>query len=118
MKDWAYNELFEAIQESYEELLEDGRGYRYAVAKLADEFDNFGKIEDVIVDTAIGEFIVGHDKVFVGHIEGIIKRLSMFNPLDAEAELSQEEIKDLRRRIKSVIEGLKNVEVDYNPTAE
>ncbi len=42
----------------------------------------------------------------------------MFNPLDAEAELSQEEIKDLERRINAVIEGLKNAEVDYNPTAE
>ncbi|WP_152392591.1 Imm3 family immunity protein [Paenibacillus guangzhouensis] len=58
------------------------------------------------------------DKTFVGRIEGIIKRLSMFNPLDAEAELSQEEIKDLERRINAVIEGLKNAEVDYNPTAE
>ncbi|WP_330998075.1 Imm3 family immunity protein [Cerasibacillus terrae] len=29
-----------------------------------------------------------------------------------------EEIKDLSRRINKVIEGLKNVEVDYNSSAE
>jgi len=33
-----------------------------------------GKVEDVIVDTAIGEIAIGHDKVFVGLIEGITKR--------------------------------------------
>ena len=118
MKDWEYNELFDAIQESYEELLDEDRGYRYAIAKLADEFDNLGKIEDVIVDTAIGEIAIGHDKVFVGRIEVITKRLSMFNPQEAEDELTLEEIKDLSRRINKVIDGLKNVEVDYNASAE
>jgi Flp pilus assembly CpaF family ATPase len=118
MKDWEYHELFDAIQETYEELLDEDRGYRYAIAKLADEFDNLGKIEDVIVDTAIGEIAIGHDKVFVGRIEGITKRLSMFNPQEAEDELTLEEIKDLSRRINKVIAGLKNVEVEYNPSAE
>ncbi|PFU01750.1 Imm3 family immunity protein [Bacillus thuringiensis] len=118
MKDWEYNELFDAIQETYEELLDEDRGYRYAIAKLADEFDNLGKIEDVIVDTAIGEIAIGHEKVFVGRIEGITKRLSMFSPQEAGDELTLEEIKDLSRRINKVIEGLKNVEVDYNPSAE
>lgn len=118
MKDWEYNELFDAMQETYEELLDEDRGYRYAIAKLADEFDNLGKIEDVIVDTAIGEIAIGDEKVFVGRIEGIKKRLSMFNPQEAEDELTLEEIKDLSRRINKVIEGLRNAEVDYNPSAE
>jgi hypothetical protein len=118
MKDWEYHELFDAIQETYEELLDEDRGYRYAIAKLADEFDNLGKIEDGIVDTAIGEIAIGHDKVFVGRIEGITKRLSMFNPQEADDELTLKEIKDLSRRINKVIAGLKNVEVDYNLSAE
>ncbi|MEV5115325.1 Imm3 family immunity protein [Peribacillus frigoritolerans] len=118
MKGWEYNELFDAIQETYEELLDEDRGYRYAITKLADEFDNLGKIEDVIVDTAIGEITIGHEKVFVGRIEGITKRLSMFNPQEAEDELTLDEIKDLSRRINKVIEGLRNAEVDYNPSAE
>ncbi|MCI4060198.1 Imm3 family immunity protein, partial [Bacillus cereus] len=47
MKDWEYNELFHAIREAYEELLDDERWYRYAIAKLADEGDNLGKIDGV-----------------------------------------------------------------------
>jgi hypothetical protein len=42
----------------------------------------------------------------------------MFNPQEAEDELTLEEIKDLSRRINKVIAGLKNVEVEYNPSAE
>ncbi|HZH62703.1 MAG TPA: Imm3 family immunity protein [Metabacillus sp.] len=118
MKDWEYNELFEAIQETYEELLDEDRGYRYAIAKLADEFDNLGKIEDIIVDTAIGEILIRHGKGFVGRIEGITKRLSKFNQKEAQDDLEIEEINDLSSRINKVIEGLKNVEVDYNPSAE
>lgn len=118
MKDWEYNELFHAIQEAYKELLDEDRGYGYAIAKLADEFDNLGKIEDVIVDTAIGEIAVSHNIVFVGRIEGITKRLNMFNPQEAEDELTLEEIKDLSRRINNVIEGLKNVKVDYRSLVE
>lgn len=118
VKGWEYNELFDAIQETYEELLDEDRGYRYAIAKLADEFDRLGKIEDVIVDTAIGEIAIGHEKVFVGRIEGITKRLSMFNPQEAEADLTLEEIQDLSKRINKVIEGLRNAEVDYNSSAE
>ncbi|CAI8783807.1 hypothetical protein PMEGAS67_08560 [Priestia megaterium] len=75
MKDWEYNEIFDAIQETYEELVDEGRGYRYAIAKLADEFDNLGKVEDFIADTAIGEIAITHEQVFVGCIRGITERL-------------------------------------------
>ncbi|EEM71004.1 MULTISPECIES: Imm3 family immunity protein [Bacillus cereus group] len=118
MKDWKYNELFHAIREAYEELLDEERGYRYAIAKLADEFDNVGKIEDVIVDTAIGEIAVNHHMVFVGRIKGITKRLSMFNLQEAEGELTVEEIKDLLIRMNNVIEELKNVKSDYKSSVE
>ncbi|RDZ17778.1 hypothetical protein C3744_02475 [Priestia megaterium] len=79
MTGWEYNEIFDAIQEMYEELLDEGRGYRYAIAKLADEFGNLGKVEDFIVDTAIGEIAISHDQVFVGRIRGITERLRKFN---------------------------------------
>ena len=118
MKHWEYSELFDAIQETYEELLDENRGYRYAIAKLADEFDNLGTMEDFVVDTAIGEIAIGHEKVYIGRIEGITKRLSMFNPEEAADELTLEEINDLSIRINKVIEGLKNVEVDYSSSAE
>ena len=118
MKYWEYNEIFNAIQETYEELLDEGRGYRYAIAKLTDEFDNLGKVEDFIVDTAIGEIAITHKQVFVGRIRGITGRLGKFNPKEAEDELTLDEIKNLLTRINIVIEGLKHVKVDYNPSVE
>ncbi|MGG3889873.1 Imm3 family immunity protein [Metabacillus fastidiosus] len=118
MKDWEYDEIFGAINEDYNEYLTLNRGYRYAIARTFDEYINLGRIEDFIVDTAIGEILITHDKVFIGHVEGIPKRLGMFNPKEAEGELTEEEIKDLLQRINRVIDGLKNAVVDYNPSAE
>ncbi|MDM5186405.1 Imm3 family immunity protein [Bacillus sp. DX4.1] len=118
MENWEYNELFEDIKEAYNDFLILNRGYRYAIARAADEYINLGKIEDVIADTAVGEILLTHDKVFIGYIKGITKRLSKFNPLDAVGELTQEEIRDLSNRIHKVLEGLEKVEIDYNPSAE
>ena len=42
----------------------------------------------------------------------------MFNPKEAEDELTVKDIKDLSRRINKVIDGLKTAELDYNPSAE
>jgi len=118
MKDWEDNEIFDAIQETYKELLDEGRGYRYAIAKLTDEFDNLGKVEDFIVDTAIGEIAITHEQVFVGRISGITERLGEFNQKEAEDALTLEEIKDLSRQINKVIEGLEHVKADHNPSVE
>ncbi|MED4651215.1 hypothetical protein COM13_09475 [Bacillus pseudomycoides] len=118
MEDWTYNELFETIQGVDKEFLSQNRGHRHTIARIVDDFNNLGKIEDIIVDVAIGEILITYDKVFIGYVEGITKTLSLFNPQEAEGELTSEEINDLSRRINKVIEGLKNAEVDYNPSAE
>lgn len=118
MQNWEYKELFEAIYEGYQEILEEGGGYRYAVAKLTDDFDRLGKIEDYIVDVAIGELELSQGRVFVGAIEYLTKRLNSFNPEEAKGELTEDEIKDLTKRMEAVLEGLKKVEVDYNPVAD
>ncbi|EEM02497.1 hypothetical protein bmyco0003_26100 [Bacillus pseudomycoides] len=118
MENWKYNELFEAINEAYNDFLTLDRGQKDAIARTCYEYINLGEIEDVIVDTAVGEIVLSHDKVFIGYIKGITKRLSKFNPLDAMGELTQEEIRDLSNRIHKVLEGLEKVEIDYNPSAE
>ncbi|MGG0386269.1 Imm3 family immunity protein [Priestia filamentosa] len=118
MENWEYDELFHTIKEFYEEFIEENRGYRYAAARLANEFDNLGKVEDVIADTAIGEIVMTHEKVFVGTVEGITKRLSSFPLEEAIGELSLGEVKDLSQRIERVLKGLREVTVDYNPRAE
>ncbi|KFN13384.1 Imm3 family immunity protein [Bacillus pseudomycoides] len=118
MENWKCNELFEAINEAYNDFLTLDRGQKDAIARTCYEYINLGEIEDVIVDTAVGEIVLSHDKVFIGYIKGITKRLSKFNPLDAMGELTQEEIRDLSNRIHKVLEGLEKVEIDYNPSAE
>ncbi|MED4072308.1 Imm3 family immunity protein [Priestia endophytica] len=118
MENWEYDELFYTIKEFYEEFLGQNRGYQYAAARLADEFDNLGKVEDVIVDTAIGEIVIKHEKVFVGTVEGITKRLSSFPLEEAIGELSLGEVNDLSQRIGRVLKGLRKVTVDYDPRAE
>ena len=35
MKDWEYNELFDAIQEAYEELLDEERGISVCYSKTS-----------------------------------------------------------------------------------
>ncbi|MGJ7922915.1 Imm3 family immunity protein [Neobacillus sp. LXY-4] len=118
MEDWEYNELFEAINEDYNDFLKLNRGYGYAISRTVDEYINIGKVEDFIVDTAIGEILLSHEKVFIGYVEGINKRLSMFNSQDAKDELTEDEITDLTNRINRVIDGLKKAEIDYNPFTE
>ncbi|MFS0879425.1 Imm3 family immunity protein [Metabacillus niabensis] len=118
MEDWEYDELFNFINEYYQDFLALNRGHKYAIARTAYEFQNLGYTEDFIVDTAIGEISLTQAKVFIGYIEGITKRLSEFKREKVAKELTNEEIEDLSKRINRVIEGLKTVEVDYNPLAE
>ncbi|WP_226669723.1 Imm3 family immunity protein [Metabacillus litoralis] len=118
MEDWEYNEIFEAINEDYNDYLKLNRGHEYAIARTVNEYINLGKVEDFIVDTAIGEILLSKDKVFIGYVEGIINRLSMFKDLNVTDELTQEEIADLTNRIEKVLEGLSKVGKDYNPYSE
>ena len=114
MEDWEYNEIFEAINEDYNDYLKLNRGHDYAIARTVNEYINVGKVEDFIVDTAVGEILLSKNKVFIGYVEGITKRLSMFKDLDVTNELTQEEIADLTNRIEKVLDGLSKVEIDYN----
>ncbi|MDF9662649.1 Imm3 family immunity protein [Bacillus wiedmannii] len=114
MEDWEYNEIFEVINEDYNDYLKLNRGHDYAIARTVNEYINVGKVEDFIVDTAVGEILLSKNKVFIGYVEGIIKRLSMFKDLDVTNELTHEEIADLTNRVEKVLDGLSKVEIDYN----
>lgn len=118
MEDWGYSEIFEVINEDYNDYLKLNRGHEYAIARTINEYINLGKIEDIIVDTAVGEILLTKDKVFVGYVEGISKRLRTFKDVDVTNALTEEEIADLTSRIENVINGLNNIPVDYNPYSE
>ncbi|MCZ6944477.1 hypothetical protein EJ131_29215 [Bacillus mycoides] len=118
MRDWKYNEIFEVINEDYNDYLKLNKGHEYAISRAVNEYINLGKVEDFIVDTAVGEILLSKNKVFIGYVEGITKRLSVFKDLDVTNELTHEEIADLTNRIEEVLDGLSKVEVDYNLYSE
>ncbi|MFB5282121.1 Imm3 family immunity protein [Peribacillus sp. Hz7] len=118
MEHFTYNELFEVIQEDYQEYLNKNRGNRYAIARAFNENLDMGNIEGFIVYTAIGEILITHDKVFNGYLEAITNKLNSFNPKEASGELTAVEIENLSKRIKEVLEGLNHVEVDYKPNTD
>ena len=56
-----YSELLEAVREIYDNLLNEDRGYKYAIARTFYEFEtvcNEGKTENLLVHLAIGEIIL------------------------------------------------------------
>lgn len=118
MKGWKYFELFEAINEDYIDYFKINRGHEYAIARTFNEYINLGKLEDFIVDTAVGEILLSKNKVFIGYVEGITNRLSSFKDVNVTDELTQAEIADLTNRIEKVLEGLSKIEIDYNPYSE
>ena len=115
MEDWGYNEIFEAIREDYSDYLKLNKGHEYAIARTINDYINLGKVEDFIVDTAVGEILLFKNKIFNGYVEGITRRLSMFKDIEGTNELTQEEREDLANRIENVLDGLSKVKVDYNP---
>ena len=115
MEDWEYNEIFEAIREDYSDYLKLNKGHQYAIARTINDYINLGKVEDFIVDTAVGELLLFKDKIFDGYVEGITRRLSMFKDIEGTNELTQEEREDLANRIENVLDGLSKVKIDYNP---
>jgi hypothetical protein len=118
LESWEYNELVEAINEDYNKYVKLNRGLEYAIARTVNDYMNMERVEDFIVDTVIGEILLSKNKVFIGYVEGIKKRLSMFEDLDVTSELTHEEIADLTTRIEKVLDGLSKVEIDYNPYSE
>jgi len=114
MEDWGYNELIDAVYETYAEYLERGMGPKEAYVRAGAEFDNLGMVENIIADAVIGKIIIGLGEGLEGTISGIGKRLETFEILSARDELSVAELEDLQRRIQIVLDGFKTVTVDYS----
>ncbi|GIN64610.1 MULTISPECIES: Imm3 family immunity protein [Bacillus] len=120
MEDWEYSELLEAVREIYDNLLNEDRGYKYAIARTFYEFEtvcNEGKTENLLVHLAIGEIILTHPKVFVGVVDTIKKELASIDMKELEKELLSEDVDNLLTRINHVNNKLNNVLLDYDPDA-
>lgn len=121
MEDWKYNELLESVNEMYGNLLNEKKGYKYAVARTFYEFEtvcNEGETENLLVHLAMGEIILKNSKVFVGAVNAIKKEIGNINIEYLEEELSTEEIKDLLKRINNVSNRINEVVLDYDPSTD
>lgn len=121
MKDWDYTELFEAINEIYENALNTKRGDRYAVARTFYEFESVlsdGPAENIIVHTALGEKILDHEEVFSGNLNAIKRTLNSFSFEALTNELTKVELEDLAAKVSRVLLGIDKIPVNHNPNAE
>lgn len=121
MRDWKYDELLNAVKETYDDFIKEDRNDRLAVAKTFYEFEtvcNEGKTENLLVHVALGEIIRTHEKVFVGNYEAIKKELETVDVNQFQNELTSEEMKDLLNRIKKVLDDIENVQIDDDPNAD
>ncbi|MBA4601735.1 Imm3 family immunity protein [Thermoactinomyces mirandus] len=120
MVDWQYDELLNAVKETYEDFVDRKLSYKLAFARTSYEYEtvcNEGKTERLLVYTALGEIALTHEKVFIGVIDAIKKELTSVNFNDLQHELTPEEIEDLSKRINRVLKGLESVQIDYSPIA-
>lgn len=121
MEEWNYDELLNAVEETYKDFVAGKLSYKLAFARTSYEYEtvcNKGKTESLLVHTALGEIALTHEKVFIGSIKAIKRELANVNVNDLKHELTPEEIDDLSRRIDRVLKGLECVQIDYNPIAD
>ena len=119
------NEIIEHISESYQEYIGVGRGQRYAIARIFDEYDVFDDdsdaiIEDMITMLAIGELIINNESIFVNNIKRLKKtydKIQVFTE-NVKDKIAENELNDILLRIKTVEDALKNATVTYDPKCE
>lgn len=116
------NEMFEYISESYQEYINLGRGERYAVARIFDEYDMFDDdlesvVDDMITMLAIGELIINNECLYVKTVERLKKAYGnkqLF--IDAlRNQITESELNDLLERIKRIESGLADITITDDP---
>ena len=95
MIEWEYNELMEAVKNTYLRFLSTDQVKKHVIAKLVNEYANMGKLEDIIVDVAIGEIMIEQRIMLEGSFNAIRKNFKEFDTANAKDELSEKETEDL-----------------------
>ena len=108
---YEYEEITRDIRDSYQDLISQNEGKERAIIRIYHDFDNMGKVEDIIVDVAVGELMIEEKVRLAKSINFISKNLSAFDPAIVGDELTKEEFEDLTRRIENVLNGFKTLEI-------
>lgn len=119
------NEMIEYISEAYRRFISEGRGYRYASARIFDEYDVFqydsdAIIEDMITMLAIGELIINNECIFANHIkrlEQTYAKIQLFTE-NVKGKIAENELNDILLRIRMVGAALKEATITYDNRAE
>lgn len=116
MKNWNYKELVEAIEESYELGLDQGRSDQQAIGGVSEDFF-FYPIEENLVEnlvslTQILKLCIRHlNYIFEGTKNTFEEQFSLVSEELLSRELTQVEIKELKSEIDYVMSHLKVVEI-------
>jgi hypothetical protein len=102
MDDWEYEELIRCIIDSYEEFFLSSKEKKHSIVRVANEYDNLGKLEDVIVDVTIGKIMIDEQELIMNFVKGISSRLSKVDLQSVIYGLTEEEKNDLIIRIDFV----------------
>ena len=111
MEYWGYEEATRDIKDVYQDMISQNEGKERAIILTYNDFDNMGKVEDIIVDVAVGELMIETGVGIKEYVNAISRRLSVFDPAIVGDELTQEELEDLIRRIKNMLNGFKTLEI-------
>lgn len=114
MKNWEYQELIDAIYETYAEFQKAGKGSKEAYIRTGDEFLRSGELEDVIVFLVLGEIMLEIGEGIFNYIEAIRENFNVFDFNMAKDELSSEDFNDFKQRSDDVLKGLNSIKVDFS----
>ncbi|MGM0715482.1 MAG: Imm3 family immunity protein [Bacillota bacterium] len=106
---WEYEELFEAINETYQEFKLENMSSTKALSRTLSEFEttmNLGIFEKSIVIIAYGEILLSHLEVFHKSKEYLLKELNGLNLQELEDQLPLEQFNDLNARKKLILDKI------------
>lgn len=114
--EWEYDELIEAINDSYQEYKEEHMSNSEAFARTAGDFEtvkNIGIFEKAIVTVALGELLLRQSKVFIISKENL---LSTFESIDSnllEQHLTPEQLENWLARKERILQDIDKKPVHY-----
>lgn len=114
--EWEYNELIEAINDSYQEYKDAHMSNSEAFARTAGDFEtvnNIGTFEKAIVTVALGQLLVRQSKVLIISKENL---LSTFESIDRnllEQHLTPEQFENWLARKERILQEIDKKPVHY-----
>lgn len=119
MKEWEFQELIDAVEESFNDYLAKGQSSLDAGSHTIDDFWYFNKssecVENLIIVTSILIHLIKYQRVFIGTKNLFESTLESISDSTIKNVLSSIEIKTLNSMIKNVQSQILATQLVYNP---